>query len=354
MPIALQPSLEQFVQQFGLCGGCLIQIEMPMSDCPGQLYWLGYEGTTYWPCCDVAFQRYLEGAIAQPPLASAQPFEIVNLRQPQELITQWHDHLYGCLWRSETKHYYLVCWHSVDLSEHQQYGMSLYAQALAPRFERVSEAYEQQLHKVLQRSRHQLRTPLALMLLYIDLLQTIANDSRSQEWVRNLRSTVEEMNNSVNHLTELVHSIEQLDYVDLRQSIMQCVESMQPWIEQKQITVGYGAQSLWLQVDEWKICQVFQNLLNNAIAFAPMGGRITWEWQNFQTEVLIKISDNGPGLSSEDLRSIGTPYYSRRPGGTGLGLSIARQIILEHRGSLWGNNLPDGGAQFCITLPKSS
>jgi signal transduction histidine kinase len=129
---------------------------------------------------------------------------------------------------------------------------------------------------------------------------------------------------------------------------------MQTWLAQKQLKVIYDSQPLWLRGHIWKIKQVWQNLLSNAIAYSPFNGQITLTWQVFQTEVLIKISDNGPGLSPEDLRSIGTPFYSRRPGGTGLGLAIAKQFILEHQGSLWADNLPEGGAQFCITLPRLS
>ena len=71
----------------------------------------------------------------------------------------------------------------------------------------------------------------------------------------------------------------------------------------------------------------------------------------FQEEVLIKISDQGKGLSSEDIQKIFTPFYTRRPGGIGLGLTIAKKIILDHHGNLWAQSLSESGAQFCIILP---
>jgi signal transduction histidine kinase len=127
---------------------------------------------------------------------------------------------------------------------------------------------------------------------------------------------------------------------------------MQPWLKEKHIQLIYDHQPLKLHINGWKIKQALQNLLSNAIAFSPPERQITCEWQVFQTEVLIKIRDEGPGLSAEDLRSWGTPFYSRRPGGTGLGLAIAKEIIAEHKGSLWAENLPQCGAQFCIVLPR--
>ena len=72
----------------------------------------------------------------------------------------------------------------------------------------------------------------------------------------------------------------------------------------------------------------------------------------FRDEVLVKVSDQGPGLSEEDLKQAFTPFYTRRPGGTGLGLAIAKKIILDHKGSLWVQNLSSGGAQFSFSLPR--
>ncbi|MBM0744545.1 HAMP domain-containing histidine kinase [Phormidium sp. CLA17] len=260
-----------------------------------------------------------------------------------------------------------MSWQNTPLSEHQQYGICLYAQAINSQLfpqpvsqtvsqpvKLTSEMGQSQLQEILQRQRHQLRTPLALMLLYVDLLKKTVVDRRSQDWIQHLHTTIQEMHISLDHLTESPDSANQLAPCDLRQVLHQCLQGMHLWIEQKQLKLSCDAEPLWLRVDEWKIKQVFQNLLANAIAFSPIAGQITCTWQTFQTEVLIKINDNGPGLSGEDLRSLGTPFYSRRLGGTGLGLSIAKQIILEHQGSLWGSNLPDGGAQFCIVLPRSS
>lgn len=346
--IVLQPSPTQFVQQFGLSGCCLLRSPLQSTNL-SQFDWLGCCCESSKLCSDQQFVQHIETTLASRTIAVAQPYEVVLLSADSEASFRW---LYGCFWHSGPERYYLFGWRSTALTDHQQYGMRLYAQALTTHLASTSiETVD--LREVLQRNRHQLRTPLALMLLYVDLLKTIAVDSRSQEWIQNLRTTVEEMHISLNHLTEITVRTEKIDYFDLRSLIAQTVQGMQPWIQQKQLTVVYDPQPLWVRVDEWKIKQVFQNLLSNAIAFAPTGGQITWEWQIFQTEVLIKISDNGPGLSVEDLRSLGTPFYSRRPGGTGLGLSIAHKIVLEHHGSLWGDNLPDGGAQFCITLPKS-
>ena len=99
--------------------------------------------------------------------------------------------------------------------------------------------------------------------------------------------------------------------------------------------------------------QVFDNLLSNAVHFSPQSGTIACSWQIFQGEVLISISDEGAGLSPEDLYKIFNPFYSRREGGTGLGLTISKKIVLGHHGSLWAQNVKSGGARFSMILPLS-
>lgn len=208
-------------------------------------------------------------------------------------------------------------------------------------------------NETLQRVRHQLRTPLSLMLMYVDLLKAKPEDSTAQEWLDNLKTIIGEMYVSLDHLTQCPASNDRrFEDQDLRQLWQECCQEMQPWIQKKQLSIVYDIQPLWVRVDRWKMKQVLQNLLSNAIAFSPISEQITLEWHITQTEVLIKISDHGPGLSPEDLQSLGTSYYSRRPGGTGLGLAIAKQMILEHQGRFWAENVPKGGAQFCILLPR--
>lgn len=102
-----------------------------------------------------------------------------------------------------------------------------------------------------------------------------------------------------------------------------------------------------------QIKQVFDNLLSNAVHFSPNSGTVYCNWQVFKEEVFIQVSDEGKGISPEDLLNIFNPFCSHRPGGTGLGLTIAKKIVLDHQGSLWAKNLLGSGAQFCIILPKN-
>ena len=335
----LRSSLKQFTEQFSLMGCSVFQLRF--SQPQPQLI-------VSWNQSDRPLSiSALAKALDWQQLSTIEKFEVLPI-EPQNFSF----HVYFCLLRRTPQLCdYLLCWQQAPLAQHQQYGVSLFAKALLqslPSPAQVSTAEK------MQQVRHQLRTPLSLVLLYADLLKTTTLDHRSQEWLENLRLTAESLNVSLTHLTEGDTEDDcSFGQCDLRAVLVRCAQEMHPWLQAKQLKLVLDSHPLRLRVNEWKLKQVFQNLLSNAIAFSPEAGQITWEWQTFQTEVLIKISDQGAGLSTEDLRSIGTPFYSRRRGGTGLGLSIAKQVILEHQGSLWADNLPSGGARFCILLPRS-
>ncbi len=67
--------------------------------------------------------------------------------------------------------------------------------------------------------------------------------------------------------------------------------------------------------------------------------------------VVVRIEDNGPGLSAEERERIFEPYFSQKPGGTGLGLAIVRSIVTEHRGLVAASSVPGGGTAFTLTFP---
>jgi signal transduction histidine kinase len=212
----------------------------------------------------------------------------------------------------------------------------------------------QLLEQVVQRAEHQLRNPLALISLYAENLCLSLQTSSLQEQAMIIRETVNQLSTN---LTDLAACGQQQklrrEPDDLRLILKESIQGLQPWLKQKEINIHYPETPVIVAVDHWQMKQVFDNLLSNAIHFSPQSGLISCHWQVFCDEVLIEVSDQGQGLSEEDLQQVFTPFYSRRLGGTGLGLAIAKKIILDHQGSLWVQNLVKGGAQFSFTLPRN-
>lgn len=211
----------------------------------------------------------------------------------------------------------------------------------------------QLLEDILHRVGHQLRNSLGLIGLYAHNLYLGLQEKNLQEQAKIIRESIEDLDNNLTDMLSCGQGAKlRVSLQDLRSLVVESVTCLQPLINQKQLKIILPDTSTTLAIDCLQIKQVFDNLFSNAVHFSPNCGTITCRWQIFQNEVIIKILDQGIGLSQEDIQKIFTPFYSRRPGGTGLGLTIAKKIVLDHQGSLWAQNLSEGGALFSLILPR--
>lgn len=125
---------------------------------------------------------------------------------------------------------------------------------------------------------------------------------------------------------------------------------------EKKIEAGLGL----VDIDAFRIIQVLNNLVSNALKFTPKGGKVTVEARKSkepgQIEVIVR--DTGAGIAKEDLGRVFERFLQvgeRKQtdvGGTGLGLSIAREIIELHGGKIWAESPEGGGAEFIFVLPE--
>jgi len=106
-----------------------------------------------------------------------------------------------------------------------------------------------------------------------------------------------------------------------------------------------------LNCDPDKLKQVFMNIIANGIEAMEDGGTITINTQEWHNGVEIRITDEGIGISNEDLLRIFEPFYTTRERGSGLGLSISYKIVAAHKGDIWAVSTPGEGTAFIIRLP---
>ncbi|MGE4271754.1 MAG: ATP-binding protein [Desulfitobacterium sp.] len=112
-----------------------------------------------------------------------------------------------------------------------------------------------------------------------------------------------------------------------------------------------------IEIDEQKIQQVIQNLIDNAVKYGPPQVKVNGCTKREGDRVLFTIEDNGPGISKDALDKIFQQYYrvkSERTSvnsGSGLGLSICKGIVEAHGGSIWAESTLGRGSAFCFTLP---
>ncbi|MGC2572804.1 MAG: HAMP domain-containing sensor histidine kinase [Candidatus Nitrosopolaris sp.] len=112
-------------------------------------------------------------------------------------------------------------------------------------------------------------------------------------------------------------------------------------------------EDIFITADKGRINQVISNLLNNAIKFTNEGTVIVSVASvRINNEIVVSISDTGPGIDSEILPRLFTKFATKSKTGTGLGLFISKSIIEAHGGKIWGKNNSDGrGAKFFFSLP---
>jgi signal transduction histidine kinase len=103
--------------------------------------------------------------------------------------------------------------------------------------------------------------------------------------------------------------------------------------------------------DADQLTQVLWNIARNGVEAMHGRGHLTLNVGRRNGEVLISVSDTGPGISADEQRRIFQPFISRKPGGTGLGLAIAQRIVTAHGGRIDVESVPEQGSRFTICLP---
>jgi len=254
---------------------------------------------------------------------------------------------------------YWIVWADVPLTKLHQYCIEQQVKALQTRQQHLLARAQlnrqvNALRQTLYKTEHQLKTPLSLVELHADILQQSLPSKALKAQAQQICKTVSDIAVSLNRLTRWDESArEETMCCDLRDVLTECIQELTPYLKEKGISIVRDHRPLPISVDAWQMKQVLHNILNNAIAFTPINSTITCRWQSVDKEILVEISDQGPGFSSEDIANLFTPFYSRRQAGTGLGLIIARDTLRAHKGELKVANSASGGATISIVLPRT-
>ena len=147
--------------------------------------------------------------------------------------------------------------------------------------------------------------------------------------------------------------------IDIERAVSKSVQMLKMDCELRDIGIRFSSASPlpMVVVDEVHIQQVVMNLLRNAME-AIEGGQPGGEReiavairQTEGDEILVEISDRGPGIVEADIERVFESFYSTKSSGLGVGLAICRKLIEAHGGQLWASHNPGGGAVFSFSLP---
>jgi K+-sensing histidine kinase KdpD len=211
---------------------------------------------------------------------------------------------------------------------------------------------------------HELKTPVALIKGYVS---TLRRDD--VEWDCNVMdNSLQVIEEEADRLTSLIENLldatrlqmngMQLKKADVNifQLVKRLVERFQVQSNSHQIIINIPKDFPIIMADEPRLVQVLNNLISNAIKYAP-GGDIRISGQTLADQVIICVSDEGPGIAAGDLPHIFDRFYraqeaTRKTKGAGLGLYLARAIVEAHGGRMWADAKTDQGARICFSLPR--
>lgn len=120
-----------------------------------------------------------------------------------------------------------------------------------------------------------------------------------------------------------------------------------------EIKTKYDSGIQLIECDGNQMKQVFLNLVKNAIEAMPSGGSLDIEVQAYdKANIIISVIDTGIGITDENIKKLGEPFFTTKQLGTGLGLMVTKYIIKEHNGRLEIQSAKNKGSKFDIILPK--
>lgn len=217
---------------------------------------------------------------------------------------------------------------------------------------------------------HELRTPLTSVKSYLEALDEGAlKEDIAPSFIK---VSLDETNRMMRMISDLLNlsridnqvtalAVEMTNFTAFMTSILNRFDLVrnQNTVSGKsyEIIRDYPITSVWLEIDNDKMTQVIENILNNAIKYSPDGGKIRVKMKTTDSQLIISISDQGLGIPKKDLPLIFDRFYrvdkarSRAQGGTGLGLAIAKEIVKQHNGFIWAKSDYGRGSTFTIVLP---
>ena len=226
--------------------------------------------------------------------------------------------------------------------------------------ERLSDAFEIQ-RQFTANAAHELRTPLALMQVQLDLYHSNSHPDNDADTVQMIKM-VTEQNDRLNKMVKTLLDMSELqtvgrdDEIILDALVDEVLEDLEPLAEGKNIRLIGKCKDITMVGSDILIYRLVYNLVENAIKYNHSGGQVTVTADRKEKHVYLSVEDTGTGIPEELKERVFEPFFrvdksrSRELGGVGLGLALVREIVRVHDGSITVKSNPPGGTIFEVVL----
>lgn len=228
--------------------------------------------------------------------------------------------------------------------------------------ERLSAAFEIQ-RQFTANAAHELRTPLALMQVQLDLYHSNSHPDNDADTVQMIKM-VTEQNDRLNKMVKTLLDMSELqtvgrdDEIILDALVDEVLEDLEPLAEGKNIRLIGKCKDITMVGSDILIYRLVYNLVENAIKYNHSGGQVIVEAYQREKQVYLSVKDTGNGIPEELKERVFEPFFrvdksrSRELGGVGLGLALVNEIVRVHDGSIAIRPNPSGGTiievQFAV------
>lgn len=226
--------------------------------------------------------------------------------------------------------------------------------------ERLSDAFEIQ-RQFTANAAHELRTPLALMQVQLDLYHSNSHPDNDADTVQMIKM-VAEQNDRLNKMVKTLLDMSELqtvgrdDEIILDALVDEVLEDLEPLAETKNIRLIGKCKDITMVGSDILIYRLVYNLVENAIKYNHSGGQVIVTADRKENHVYLSVEDTGAGIPEELKERVFEPFFrvdksrSRELGGVGLGLALVREIVRVHDGSITVKSNPSGGTIFEVVL----